>query len=244
MRIIIVSLVLFLSACNDSGTTEVVKKVPYSDPALVAKVDALTKALAAATAVEAQQALSISKLQIIGKAHGIATAERTLAIGQAAAASPDFGPCTDMGVLVGRGVNVVNPLAATIESFQTCTGYSYTVSVLDGKIQPPFYVAWLEPNCQGDPVIETDIPGNGFNPQMYATGVVFSNPIDGTVHYIPANSSPVSVQIQSAMNNGPGGGSCGVDVETRMVIVAPSNDPSVTGVPSEQISGTITLSSP
>lgn len=244
MKFTIFGLLLFLAACN--GSTEVVQKVPYSDPALVAKIAALTQALAAATHEQAMQAKSLSSLQLIGKVHVTASAERVMAIGRAAETPPNFGPCTDMGVLIGRGgPDSSIPLASALESFQTCTGYSYTISTLTGTIQGPPYAAWDGLNCTGNLFIITDVPGDGFNPQVVNNGVVFTSPVDGLVYMIPAGSVPQLTQIQSAMNLAPGGGSCGSpDVEMRMTVQAILNDVSITGVQSTSFPLPITITAP
>lgn len=241
-------LILFaLTACNGSSNSSAPdSNVATPDPdvaTLKTQVRNLTLALAATTHEDAQR---FAKLQLVGQAHGVASDERVMAIGQAAAVSPNFGPCTDMGTLIGRGGKDSNiPLASALESFQTCTGYAYTVSALDGTIQGPPYAAWDQPNCQGNLLIITDIPGDGFNPQVVNNGVVFTDPTSGQVLMITAGTAPQSFQIQSAMNLGPGGGVCGSpDIETRMVVTTKPNDVSITGVQSEPIPLPISITAP
>lgn len=95
MRAFIIGMILFLSACN--GDTTTVQKVPYTDPAVTAKLNALTEALAAATHNQAEQ---FKKVQLEGPI-GISHSSRdTFAISNGI----DFGPCTDAGIKIGGTV--------------------------------------------------------------------------------------------------------------------------------------------
>ena len=230
MRALIIGTILFLSACNGSTTTN----VPYSDPALVAKVDSLTKALAAATHESAQK---FSKLQLVGQAHGIASAERTMAIGQAAVVSPNFGPCTDMGVLIGRSGGS-NAMTGNIQSFQTCVGYEYSVDSNTGDIAPLQSMEWDGPNCTGNVYATfTDLPL-----QTIASGAVFTVQTTGAVMMVVPGTQVVHPVIVSAE----GGGACQNLSSTGTDIVYPvqANDTSVTGVPNSEIPVPYTIGAP
>lgn len=241
MRYYILIVMALLAGCNQSDNDSA-----YATTAQLPPSEAT--AIAALKAQVATLQSSVEKLQLIGNSHGVVSAARTLAIGASAARAEavNFGPCTDMGVLIGRGGKDSNiPLASALESFQTCTGYAYTVSALDGTIQGPPYAAYDQPNCTGNLLIITDIPGDGFNPQVVNNGVVFTDPVSNMVLMIKAGSIPHSQQIQSAINLGPGGGVCGSpDIETRMVVSAQLNDISITGVQSAPIPLPITIAAP
>lgn len=241
MKFTIFGLMLFLAACN--GSTEVVQKVPYSDPALVAKIAALTQALAAATHVQAQQVESISKLQLIGKVHGVASAERMMAIGQAALISPNFGPCTDMGVLVGFTNGQGRPadaLTATGQDFKQCTGYQYAVDIQTGTLASAERVFWDGPNCTGNMIVWQSA-GSGYNTAALQGGVVFLSPVDGTPLMVKSGQTPKPIMIQSAwISENPG---CQSDVETQLMYQVSANDTSVSGIPDNGV-GSYQLGAP
>lgn len=233
MKFTIFGLMLFLAACN--GTT--VQQVPYSDPALVAKVAALTQALAAATHEQAMQAKSLSSLQLIGKAHGTASAERVLAIGRAAVTPPNFGPCANMGVLIGRSGGS-NAMTGNVQSFQTCSGYEYSVDSNTGTIEPLQSMEWDGPNCTGNVYAPfADLPL-----QTIATGAVFAVQTTGAIVMVVPGTQVVHPVIVSVE----GGGVCqslsssGTDV----VYEVKANDPSITGVPNSAIPVPYTIGAP
>src|SRR5690348_9793951 len=91
MRALIIGMILFLSACNGSDKTV---QVPYSDPAFVAKVDSLTKALAAATHEDAAQAEKLSSIQLFATVNEPVSADHVVE-------AIDFGPCSGPGVKTG-----------------------------------------------------------------------------------------------------------------------------------------------
>lgn len=226
MRTLILGVFLFLAACNGSDTTQVVQKVPYSDPALVAKVDALTKALASATAAQAQQAQALGKLQLIGKVHGTASAERVLAIGRAAAVAANFGPCTDMGVLIGRSGGAT-PMSGNVQSFQTCQGYEYSVDSNTGTILPLIAIEWSDANCTGTPYSSVgQIPA-----QLASNGAVFELVSAGKPMMIVAGTSSISALVSSEEDNF---GICSNITSPGNDTVYPiqDNSVSITGVPS------------
>lgn len=221
MRSLIICFVILLAGCNQ-GTNN----VPYSDPALVAKVDALTKALADATHEQAQQAKSLSSLQLIGKVHGMVNAAGT--------PIPNFGPCTNMGVLIGR-TGGFDAMMGNIESFQTCTGYNYSVDSNTGSIQPIKSIEWDGVNCTGN--------SYGLVPAQLATnGAVFVIASTGAVVMVPAGAQIVHPIISSDEDDE---GNCqnlsspGPTAEYLTQV----NDTQVTGVPSS-IPVPYTISSP
>lgn len=227
-----------LVACNGSTT----QQVPYSDPTLVAKVDALTLALAAATHEDAQK---FSSLKIIGQAHGVASAERTMAIGQAV--SPNFGPCTDMGTLIGfvatDSAAASDPLSATYEAFKTCMGYTYEAQVGPGTIRSAPRIFFGTPNCDPNgPMYEWEAAGAAYNTQTLQGGVVFLSPVDDSTQLmVAAGQTPQSVQFQTVMLDADH--VCQPDMETQLVYSVSAYQLQTTGVASKSV-GSFTLASP
>src|SRR5579872_6304691 len=120
MRILIISLFGFLAACNGTTIQQVPSNVPNESTqvaALQAQVIALQK--------------QIDSLQIIGKVSGKSEdTDNTRAL------TTNFGPCSNMGVLVGftNGTNSADPLTSDFQAFKQCTGYQYEVGVGTGII--------------------------------------------------------------------------------------------------------------
>jgi hypothetical protein len=229
MRIVLLGILALLAGCNGGSNG-----ISQSD---------FTAALAAATHADAvkieslkasvtSQQSAISKLQLIGNAHGVATAARTLAIGANAALAEavNFGPCTDMGVLLGRGVSTFSSdsLAAVSESFQTCTGYAYSVVIGTNTIAPAPRIFFDGANCTGN-MLEWPSAGGAYNSQALNQGVVFINPVDGqTVLMVTAGQTPKPIFFQSVwVSSNPG---CQIDQETQLMYQVVPNDTSVTGV--------------
>lgn len=246
MRSLIIGLVVFLTACN--GSTTEVQKVPYTDPQVTAKIDALTQALADATHAQAQEAVSLRKLTLIGKVHGVSTESirmqgefRTEAVSTAS----NFGPCTDMGVLVGftnTGNNTgAGALSASYQAFKTCSGYLYETSVQNGDIKQASRIFWDGPNCTGNQ-LEWESGGAGYNTQSLVNGVVFISPVDGTTQLmVRSNQTPQPILIQSAwVSSNPG---CQSDIETQLMYQVTPNDVNVTGVPNKTV-GNFSLVAP
>ena len=224
MKFTIFGLLLFLAACN--GSTEVVQKVPYSDPALVAKIAALTQALAAATHEDAQR---FDKLQLVGRAHGVASAERTLAIGQAAVVPPNFGPCTDMGVLEGETTDQGNgTLGATYQAFKNCMGIHAEYAVDTGDLKIANRVYFTSSDCSGLPVV-WQAGGQGYNSQILNDGVVFISPVDGKDYLVPPLQSPQITQVGSVYVVVQG--VCETDGDLQPMWTTVPNDTSKSGVP-------------
>lgn len=236
MKTYLLALVVFLAGCNQ-GTNN----VPYSDPALVAKVDALTKALAAETHARAE---AIARLQLIGKVRG--------QINAAGLAIADFGPCTDMGIYSGQGgSDSANPLASQFEIYKQtasngCPGSTTSYNETTGLHDRLIYAAWDQPNCQGTMYVETDIPQNSMSLTALEGILVMMSPDpnDNSVYASQAGSSPNLIHIQSAMNGSIGGRVCASDVEDRMGIAMIKNDFHVTGVPDSLVPGSWTKVSP
>jgi len=223
MRSLIIGFVVFLAACNQ-GTNN----VPYSDPALVAKVDSLTKALADATHTQAGQAKSISSLQLIGKAHGVASAERTLAIGQAAAIAPSFGPCADMGVMEGS-TSTSGPLGALYQAFKNCTNTHAEYNVDTGDLKQVNRIYFTSLDCSGQAYV-WEAGGAGYNMQVLNDGVAFTSPVDGLAYWVKPNQTPQTIQAGSVYIVA--NGSCQLDGDLQPMWVVSPNDTSKNGVPS------------
>lgn len=238
MRSLIIGMILFLSACNQ-GTTN----IPYTDPSVTAKIDALTQALAAATHGEAQK---FSELQIVGVVRGQINA---------AGVAVDFGPCANMGIFQGLGgSDSGNPLHSQFEIYKqianaqtgcpaSITSYNETTGLHD---RLP-YAAWDDGVCGkngGTMYVETDIPQNSMNLSALENILVMMSPdpTDNTVYASPGNSVPQPLQIQSSFNAL--GGQCFPDVETRMVIPMFKNDVHVTGIPDSLVPGSWTKVAP
>lgn len=247
MRYLIIGFLALLAGCNGGSNTNTPtptltqQQVTEQINAAIAKIQ---EPPSEATQVAALQA-SIKKLQLIGNAHGVATAERTLAIGEAAATSVDFGPCTDMGVLVGftnAGNNVgEGVLSASYQAFKTCTGYMYETSVGTGDIKTSNRIFWDGPNCTGN-MLEWEAGGSGYNTQTLQDGVVFINPADGTTQLmVKSGQIPKPILFQSVwVLDNPG---CQSDIETQLMYQVSPNDVNVTGVPNKTI-GNFSLSPP
>lgn len=232
MRAFIIGTILFLSACNSDTTT--VQKVPYTDPAVTAKLNALTEALAAATHEDAQR---FALLQVVGKVNGLRNA--------AGVSVADFGPCANMGTFQGRGgSDSSNPLASNFEIYLTCTGYTTSYNEATGLHDYPKYAAWSEPNCQGTMYIITDVPQDTMSLAALENGLVMLDPLNNVVVTTQQGSSPESVQIQSSSNL-QASVACGgpSDIETRMVIstVPYTNQ---TGAAESLVPGSWTIASP
>ena len=244
MKFTIFGLMLFLAACNGSGTTEVVQKVPYSDPALVAKIAALTQALAAATHESAQK---FSELSIVGKSASSSSKMQGEFRQEAVSNGINFGPCTGMGVLVGfinaDGVPA-NALSALGQVFHQCTGYMYSTYISDGTLVPAPRVYWDGPCVNGVPTgnpIEWEAAGNGYNTSSLQNGVVFASPVDKTPLMVEAGQTPQPILIQSVwVSSSPG---CQSDVEIQNMYTVVPNDYTISGVPSAGV-GKFQLGSP
>lgn len=193
MRIAILVLILGLVGCNLSD----------DDSALQQQISAVPNEATAVQALRAEVSdlqMKISRLQDVGHPRG-GSAERTLAIGQAAS-TISFGPCNDMGTWIGvsnpQSGALVDALTAPFQEFRQCTGYSYGVNVQNGNLEPPNRLFWDGPNCTGN-MFTWEAAGAGYNTQTLKNGVVFASPIDGNPLMVQANQTPNMVQVQSAI---------------------------------------------
>lgn len=149
-----------------------------------------------------------------------------------------FGPCADMGVLVGRGNDSsspsADPLSANLEAFQQCTGYSYNTMLGSGAVGTAPRIFFDGPCVNGEPTgnaLEWEAGGGGYNTQTLENGVVFLSPVDGAALMVRAGQTAQPILIQSVwVLSNPG---CQSDVETQLMYTVTSNDVSVTGVPTD-----------
>lgn len=226
MRILIIGFVLFLTACNSSGVSQ--QTVDSDIQTSMAKLQAQITALQASNdALKAGQA----KLTLIGKLHGVTTD----AVGRAvdAVGNPvSFGPCADMGVLVGFTNGTSNapadPLTAQYQAFKQCTGYYYEVSAADGNLAPTQRLYFDGPNCNGSMFVWS-ASGFSFNNQVLSDGVVFISPKDGSQLMAKAGQAAVMTQVQSVYIIANGG--CTADGDFQPMYAVTPNDISVSGVP-------------
>lgn len=231
MRIAILFIAALLAGCNSSD----------DDSALQQQVSAIPNE---ATAVQALK-VQVSELQnkfkeltIVGKQsvakinYESPDSVRMMGTITQAAASISFGPCTNMGVLVGRGsetsLATPDPLSANLEAFQQCTGYSYNTLLGSGTIGTAPRIFWDGPNCTGN-LLEWEAAGSGYNTQTLQNGVVFLSPVDGTPLMVKAGQTPQPILIQSAwVLSNPG---CQSDVEIQLMYFVTPNDVTITGIP-------------
>lgn len=225
MRNLIIGLVVFLAACNGSTSN------PSTDPKIAelqGELKGLNEALAAATHAQALQAKGVSKLQVVGQVSGF-RGEDTLSI------APDFGPCTDMGILIGTTNADSSPADTLIANFQAwrqCTGYVYETAVLDGSIKVGPRVFWDGPNCTGT-MYEWEASGHSFNTQALKNGVVFKSPADNSTLMVEAGQTAQPIFMQSVMTSDDP--ECQADVETQLMYIVTQNDFHKSGVPDDGV---------
>lgn len=212
-----------------------------------------TKAIADATAEQAQQATQLSKLQLIGKVKGSANEEhgqfRTSAV-----STVSFGPCTDMGIYQGQGgSDSANPLQSQFEIYKqtadaqtgcpgSITSYNETTGLHD---RLPF-AGWDGPNCTGTMYVMTDTPQDTMSLSALEGILVMMSPdpSDNSVYSSTAGSTPQSVQIQSSMNGAPTAQICQASVSIHMAIAMTKNSTQVSGVPNFLVPGSWSRVSP
>lgn len=224
MRIVLISLVVFLVACNGSSNSVSGGSPTITQADIQAAIAPLKAQIQSLQADNKKLKEGQAKLTLIGKVHGVATEERTLAIGRAAVTTPDFGPCTDMGVLVS------NPgFTTAYQGFRQCTGYYYEAQVGTGNIGVASRIFWDGPNCTGN-MYEWEAGGAGYNTQILQGGIVFISPVDGVTDLsVTAGQTPQPIMIQSAwVASNPG---CQSDIETQLLYHVIPNNTRVTGVP-------------
>ncbi len=240
MRSLIIGLVVFLAACGGGGTTIAGITQAQLDAAvkpLQAQVDSLQ------TQNKSLQD-SLAKLTLIGKVHGVSSELRMQGeFRTEAVAAPSFGPCADMGVLVGftaQGSNTADPLTASNEAFKQCTGYSYESVVGTGALAPTQRLYFDGPNCTGNMYV-WPASGAGYNAQILQDGVVFSSPIDGSGMMVKAGQVASMIQAASVyiiLNAG-----CSIDGDLQPMWNVTANDISITGVSSNAV-GAYQLAAP
>lgn len=224
MRSLIIGFVILLAGCNQ-GTNN----VPYSDPALVAKVDNLTKALAAATHETAQIARSTKRLNLVGTVNGVATAERVLAIGQAAVITPNFGPCTDLGIMEGQEfISGNGPLGALYQAFHNCTGNHTEYNPDTGIMKTANRVYFTSPDCSGTEY-QWQAGGAGYDSQTLNDGLVYVSPFSGKDMWVQPGQTIQMVQAGSVYIVA--NGACSTDADFQPMWVASNNDVTKTGFP-------------
>lgn len=242
MRSFIVVLMFALGGCNSSD----------NDSALVTQAANEATAVAALRAEVTDLKGKLSQIQLIGHVNGtipVSKNTRELMAMQGeptlSAITPSFGPCPDMGVLVGftnTGDNIgAGALSASYQAFKTCTGYLYETAVGTGNIKTANRIFWDGPNCTGN-LLEWEAGGAGYNTQALQNGVVFVNPADGTMQLmVQAKQTPQPILIQSVwVLSNPG---CQSDIETQLMYHVIPNDTSITGVPNSTV-GNFSLSPP
>ncbi len=138
--------------------------------------------------------------------------------------SISFGPCVDMGVLVGAEPD---SMTATTENFRQCTGYEYGVIVETGAIAKAVILWFDGPNCSGN-MFEAENDGS-YNRQALQEGVVFVSPIDGTTELmVTAGQQGESTVLQSNFSDG----SCNSPAtETQLAYHVTANELALTGIP-------------
>lgn len=137
-----------------------------------------------------------------------------------------YGPCTDMGVLIGTGQ--LDSLSTTTENFRQCTGYEYGAVVETGVITKPFELWFDGANCTGN-MYEAGNDG-GYNRQVLQDGVVFMSPIDGVTELmVAAGQQGTTTTLLSNFSSG----SCNsgtIEIQTAYPVTP--NELNITGVPS------------
>lgn len=226
-------MILFLTACNGSNNSTA-PAAGITQAQLDAAVAPLKADIESLQTENAALKAGQSKLTLIGKVHGVASTELRMQgeFRTEAVSAPNFGPCADMGVLVGftnQGSNTApDPLTANFQAFKQCTGYYYEAQVGTGNISIASRIFWDGPNCTGN-MYEWEAGGAGYNTQTLESGVVFISPVDGSELAVTAGQTAQPIMIQSAwVAANPG---CQSDVETQLLYSVTANVTSVTGVP-------------
>lgn len=237
MRTMIVLMFLaLLAGCNGSSDDDTAfattAQLPPNEATAVA-------AMRAQIATLQGQVSRFNELTLIGKPSSVVSSQgispddfRTMGeLVQTAAVA--FGPCTNMGVLIGFENSFgapANGLTAAVQDFRQCTGYQYGARISDGSITTSERIFWDGPNCTGN-LLEWEAGGAGYNTTTLKNGVVFTNPADGvTVEMVKAGQIAQPIQIQSVwVRENPG---CQSDVETQLMYQVTPNDVTVSAIPS------------
>lgn len=222
MRSLIFVMILGLVGCNSSD----------DDSALQQQISAIPNEATAIQALRAEVSdmqTSIKKLQLIGHAHGVPSAERVLAIGSNAfTEAVSFGPCTDMGVYEGSTFQPGNgPLGALYQAFKNCTGTHAEYEVDNGALKPANRTYYVSADCTGT-AYEWQAGGQGYDRQTLNDGVVFVSPADGSILWVQPGQTPVMTQVQSVyiLQNG----DCEPDGDNQPMWVSSPTDITKNGV--------------
>jgi|SRR5579872_923655 len=237
MRIYIaLILTLFLSACgggsdNDSAFATTAQ-LPPNEATTIA-------AMKAQIATLQGQVSRFNELTLIGKPTATASAQgispdtfRTMGEMTQQAAAVSFGPCANMGVLIGFENGTGQPAnanTAVAQDFRQCNGYQYGANIVDGTLTTSERLFYSGPGCTGTLLLWES--GNAaYNTTALKNGVVFASPVDGTILMVQAGQTATPTQYQSVwVRENPG---CQTDVETQPVYLVTPNDVNVSGVPS------------
>lgn len=237
MKFTIFGFLLFLAACNGGGSSSAAPGDATAIAALRAEVVSLQADNAALKTGQA-------KLKIVGHVHGIAAQTQGIGGGNFLPDAVNFGPCPDMGVLIGfvsaNNASIADPLYAKYQAFKQCTGFSYETDVTTGTLAPASRLYWDGPNCTGG-MWEWNASGSSYNDQSLSTGVVFLNPADMTTELmVEPGQTPQMVQAASVyiVSNG----DCEADSDLQPMYKVTVNDTQITGVPGSV--GSYNLGSP
>lgn len=226
--LVVLLLGLISCACNSSGNSSNNSQTAPADTgpnnvqteltALQNQVNKLQESIAALQAtnssLEAELSADETKLGKIAL------------LGHQLGTSTSYGPCSDMGVLLGS--NQVDALTATIEDFRQCTGYEYGVVVENGTIAKPIELWFDGVNCTGN-MFEAENDG-GYNRQVLQNGVVFMSPVDGVTELMVSSGQTGST---TALQSNFSAGTCNSPAnETQIAYSVSMNSLNITGVPS------------
>lgn len=247
MRIAILFIAALLAGCNSSD----------DDSALQQQISAVPNEATAVQAMRAQisdlqfQISKFKELQLIGNplitktdsVRAMAMLREPIAAPSAGTTNGQFGPCSDMGVMIGftnQDGAPAEAVSATGQDWKQCTGYYYSTNISGGTIGTAPRLFWDGPNCTGN-MYEWESAGAGFNTQSLKAGIVFSSPLDGSVLMVTAGQIPQPIFYQSVMTRQDP--ICQIDQETQLVYKVEPNDVSISGVPSNGV-GSYQLISP
>ena len=246
----IAATLMLLAGCgggsNSTSTPGDTDQVTTADvvAAIAEATHAQAQQIAAVRAQQTTDETKLSKVTNFGHAPGVTTevahsdSVRTLAMQGELVAVPqitNFGPCTDMGQLIGTSFDGITALGATIENYKQCpinsAQYVYSVIVQTGAVAGPIngFIWYDQPNCEVGGgrrlIFEND---GSYNRQVLQSGVVFIDPSDGaSVLMVAAGQTPSTMTSKSIAT----GVSCTNATETHLGYLVTANDVNVTGVP-------------
>lgn len=253
MRYLIIGFMLLLSACGGSDN-DPKAVIPADDDSiyvtqvqLQAAINSVNDSSADATQIQALQqqidtlSAQLNQLQLIGRPGNTIVSEKdtirsfrmmgepTLAPAAATIAG-QFGPCANMGVLEGKAGGT-STLTSPIETFQTCNGYEYSVSAVDGSLQS-ISIEFDGPNCTGNAYASIGT----INSQVAINGAVFVNPLNKSVVYVSAGSqksTPIIISFSDPSGvcsnlSSPGPDTAFITIPNNTSITGVSNSPIMT----------------